>query len=421
MYSQCKELAKADNHTINVSSDDTDSAVELEATRLEWRNEQPFARGIQAWEKLRNTHLEKIPLSKSTRLLDVASSLGASLAPEKRHTELFEQDFTTHGEKGDLKCPFTKTIQRRRSQADASSQRRPHSLPTPPDNKEQVRRDPIAVEFHADDLSPPPSVTGSASKCPIRYLDDHSPEEIAKYFENHKHEIPRSHEVCVKRYQSNSESIRQLDAKYGNLVSMIQGLGMKHQPMLPTNADIDTLAADKKSIEKVEKWAENCVDGAGSGTAEDAGMESRSEPRTGHFDRPLKEIRLGESPSRPWGIQVPYTEHLVLSADPQEAISNAAEIIAVAPGETPSIHGSLKEAKRCPFGHGVVRGHTSPNESQPTASPEPEPTDDHDMEVKASAPQSGEPLRLVFNGPVFFGYTADQASALLSSIQRQPS
>ncbi|KAK3060873.1 hypothetical protein LTR53_019968, partial [Teratosphaeriaceae sp. CCFEE 6253] len=30
--------------------------------------------------------------------------------------------------------------------------------------------------------------------CPIRFMDQHSPEEVATYFEKHKHELPRSHE-----------------------------------------------------------------------------------------------------------------------------------------------------------------------------------------------------------------------------------
>ena len=54
-----------------------------------------------------------------------------------------------------------------------------------------------------------------------------------QYFEKHKHELPRSHEVCINRFQSNAQSIEELDRKYGDLVSMIQGLGQKHQDYLP--------------------------------------------------------------------------------------------------------------------------------------------------------------------------------------------
>jgi len=67
-------------------------------------------------------------------------------------------------------------------------------------------------------------------------MDQHSPEEIAKYFENHKHEIPRSHAICVNRFQRNGESMRQIDEKYGNLVNMIQGLGQKHKPCYQVKA-----------------------------------------------------------------------------------------------------------------------------------------------------------------------------------------
>ena len=265
-------------------------------------------------------------------------------------------------------------------------------------------------------------MTGSVPKCPIRFLDDHSPEEIAKYFENHKHEIPRSHEVCVKRYQSNSESIRQLDAKYGSLVNMIQGLGMKHQPMLPTNIDKDLPAADKKSIEKVEHWAKNCADEHNSGLAEDAGIETSSEPRIGHFDRPLKEVRLGESPSRPWGIQIPYTEKLALSAEPQEATSNAAQSIAIAPQEVvQSIDASPTPGQRCPFGHRAAQGPAVSHESKATPSVKSRLAEHHNLDIKAIEPRGVESPRLVFNGPVFFNYSAQEASALLGYTRQKPS
>ena len=58
----------------------------------------------------------------------------------------------------------------------------------------------------------------------------------------------------MRRYQSNEEQIRQLDAKYGNLVSMIQGLGAKHKEMLPEEpgeeAGSEVAEVDKRSNEK---------------------------------------------------------------------------------------------------------------------------------------------------------------------------
>ena len=212
-----------------------------------------------------------------------------------------ELDFTTPGPKGDLKCPFS-----RRGLGRCGS--KPETLDVdqlvpPLAASTQASPDPIAREFHADVPDQPPPPEDAAPKCPIRYLDQHSPEELAKYVENHKHEIPRSHEVCVKRYQANEESIRSLDAKYGSLVKMIQGLGEKHKPMLPADAEregADEPTLDATSMAKVHQWA----DALPVGDAPVASTDG-SEERTGHFERPLDEVRLGESPSRPWGIRVP--------------------------------------------------------------------------------------------------------------------
>ena len=150
-------------------------------------------------------------------------------------------------------------------------------------------------------ISPTPSAA-SGPACPIRFLDQHSPEDVARYFEEHKHELPRSHELCVKRFQANSESIRELDAKYGNLVAMIQGLGQKHQPMLfnnPTTEDAileDT--EDGKDSGRIQDWAKTVED--------DVQVElNATEDRESHFERPLKDVRVGESPSRPWGVPIP--------------------------------------------------------------------------------------------------------------------
>ena len=127
----------------------------------------------------------------------------------------------------------------------------------------------------------------------------------ARYFETHKHEIPRSHEICVKRYQRNEADIRKLDAKYGSLVNMIQGLGQKHQPMLPTKEEGESVEVEQVSNERVENWAK-AVSADGVGHEEDEHIVlDDEEDRESRFDRPLKEIRVGESPSRPWGIHIP--------------------------------------------------------------------------------------------------------------------
>lgn len=331
-----------------------------------------------------------------------------------------EQDFTTPGIEGDLGCPFA-TINNHEpnreipGRSKASTIQRSGGLPTPPNRRgSHAVLDPIEAEFHADDFSsPPPSVTGSASKCPIRFLDQHSPEEVAKYFENHKHEIPRSHEVCVRRYQSNAENIRKLDAKYGNLVSMIQGLGHKHQPLLPASEEQEMLDAEQKSADKVGKWAEAISERLDD--QPEKVEEEQQEYREGHFDRPLKEIRVGESPSRPWGIYVPVGRDPAISTLPSLGPANGGEQVL---SEFTREHGPETDTKshagKCPFG--FDRG-SSPNPKKkhsvsvvqesalPNSEEKPRP------DSKPVPPQQSP--QMVFTGPVFIGYPADQAIALL--------
>ena len=155
------------------------------------------------------------------------------------------------------------------------------------------------------------SVAGSIpAACPIRFLKQHSPEEVAAYFEEHKHELPRSHEICVKRFGTDEESIRTLDAKYGSLVNMIQGLGKKHEPMLPQEPHPEVIAETEEeqvSKKKIRNWAAG-VDSDDADVTQELGVkveDDQEDTRESRFDRPLRDVRLGESPSRPWGVHVP--------------------------------------------------------------------------------------------------------------------
>ncbi|KAL1888194.1 hypothetical protein Sste5346_009732 [Sporothrix stenoceras] len=235
--------------------------------------------------------------------------------------------------------------------------------------------DPICAALAEENASQQGGATssgGAAPRCPIRFLDQHSPEEVAHYVETHKHQLPRSHAICLKRYNKNEEQIRKMDAKYGNLVNMISGLGQFHQPMLASaepgtagaeggvgggapsagagvvlgvgeheEEEVDRATLHKDSHERVKKWANGVsastssedADGEDNGNSgrshahggdiDGEGVEPRgrrrslgssgsggdnTEPeRESHFDRPLKEVRVGESPSRPWGIAVPIS------------------------------------------------------------------------------------------------------------------
>lgn len=315
--------------------------------------------------------------------------------PVSRNTtshEDLEHDFTTPGVQGNLQCPFARMAENGRQ-------------PTLTNGM----ADPIAAEFHPDQasvLSNPQSAQGPG-KCPIRFLDQHSPEEVAKYFENHKHEIPRSHEICVKRYQQNEQSIRQLDAKYGNLVNMIQGLGVKHKQFLPEDEKIGQPRKEQGSAEAVEKWTEDMSHKGLVPVPEQTPLESgipEDEERQPHFARSLREVRVGESPSRPWGISVPATQKPSKSAILSDRGSEPADLARseiTIPKSVPD-----EPARKCPVEHGMhnaVPDNVKAQKARATSA------------TKASGVEASAQPHIVFNGPVFFGYSAEQAAALLKS------
>ncbi|KAJ4984626.1 hypothetical protein SVAN01_09882 [Stagonosporopsis vannaccii] len=380
-------------------------------------------------------------------------------------TSPMEKDFTALGTPSKLGCPF------------ASGAGRGSSLATPRSSASRLssrgRRskrpsftDPIRAEICGNmPSSPSVSVEGSAAVCPIRFLDQHDPEEVAKYFEKHKHELPRSHEVCITRFQSNQESIDQLDRKYGNLVNMIQGLGQKHQAWLPEEPE-EAIAEegehednpDMRADAKVTKWA-RAVSESLQGVAsppEDLPPEAAAdEDRTSHFDRALKDVRVGESPSRPWGISIPakYT-----NAESSSSVGSAATASPPVPlktdreiGQTPQ-----KPAGKCPFDHEALAKMraggappamptlptlptlptmptvptiptvaTAPTQPGPSTyrppSPKPEPTikpNSASQPPPSPSKEQDSPRvvpQMVFNGPVFLGYPPEQLIALLQN------
>ncbi|SLM39605.1 hypothetical protein LPUS_10186 [Lasallia pustulata] len=358
----------------------------------------------------------------------------ASRREREECNSMGEEDFTTPAVAGNLRCPFVsiaKTRGKRRLGSQASDSQRPGRLPTPPETKTSIIIDPIAAEFHADIVpSPPPSVIASASKCPIRFLNQHSPEEVAQYFENHKHEIPRSHEVCVRRYQTNSESIRQLDAKYGNLVNMIQGLGIKHQSLLPTKEEEEAAAMERsKSMEAVEQWAEGIGGNGMAEAVEGVEAEDKDQQREGHFERSLKEIRVGESPSRPWGISVPFADGLALSNDyeknradadlppPVLALSDVDAKKAISEGECSFDHGADTDTAPA-IGHPTddnVSSQSWLGRSVPASAMKSRHIPSHRGTERSKTSLSKQP-QMVFMGPVFINYPAEQAATLMEQF-----
>lgn len=354
-----------------------------------------------------------------------------------------EQDFTTNGPQGDLHCPFSKPRSPRSgSMANGENSDGPKIHVDTCGNPDL---DPIKADLEERRSSTTPSARTSGSRCPvsrcpIRYLDKHSPEEIAEYVERHKHEIPRSHAICVKRYQRDPQNMRQLDAKYGGLINMISGLSAKHQAFLPHQANgKDGETSQSASTERVEKWAEN-VDSVNPSTPNENENEQENghgeddNSRKSHFDRPLREVRVGESPSRPWGIHVPLPEQpsasVPFSGSMSGPMSTPAPVgpLETAPGDAPS-----KPAGRCPFGHGAPKTKPEgpvtkpespwanwgkPLEEKPvdTGAPQPQPQEPQQPEEASSKPDVNRPAPIVFNGPVFFGYSAEQTATLMQQL-----
>lgn len=304
-------------------------------------------------------------------------------------------------------------------------------IPTAPgEDRESPHSERVAI---ASDPSAEKQEGAEIGVCPIRFLDQQSPEEVATYFEKHKHELPRSHEVCVKRYQSNEHQIRQLDAKYGNLVNMIQGLGAKHQNLLPNNPDEEVDPEETAaSAEKVRKWASSVSMQAADGN--EAEIDDGDEERLPHFERPLRDIRVGESPSRPWGISVPpkYLERqnsaasshpvpvLPPAEEPAAPLANAAD-----PATSDLPRPKDKPAGKCPFDFG--KKPAEPHATATKIAPRQEPAAFAEHSTKATPAMqaqanmlgnaAAESGRMVFMGPVFFGYSPEDAAKMLQQMK----
>ncbi|KAL3465127.1 hypothetical protein BJX64DRAFT_68624 [Aspergillus heterothallicus] len=327
-----------------------------------------------------------------------------------------ERDFTTKGTRGSLRCPFSKSPH---TSSENGVNGIEAALPAPNgDTCGYQHLDPIKEEQLDRQPSQAPSGRSSsarcpASRCPIRFLDQHSPEEIADYVERHKHEIPRSHAICVKRYSGSS---RQMDAKYGDLTNMIRGLSEKHQAFLPPGQHARTASS---SVGRVEKWAEEVDQNSTPPTEEDSLKKPIDEDRTGHFDRPMREVRVGESPSRPWGIHVPVDPAPALES-PAIQSPSVPNIIMDKPVAIAAGSGSAPKTGRCPFGHGGgVPPPDHPAIDTDTVRKEERDTlgeGDKSSEQRADAPRKASTAAIVFNGPVFFGFSPEQTVTFMQQL-----
>jgi hypothetical protein len=403
-----------------------------------------------------------------TTLVETSKSSGSSGEAISPRTDtmtsmstVLEQDFTVEGKKGRLDCPFSakkeepmmKDLGVQTSETPKEGDLVGASDPTP-----HHPSDPICAAMYGEALRlPVPSVVSpSSAKCPIRFLDQHSPEEIARYVETHKHEIPRSHEICVRRYQKNEEQIRKLDAKYGSLVGMIKDLSQLHLPMLPA-AETDAerrMEVDQASNERVGNWAQdvsaagpsNAAEGVGPGDADDT---AAAEGRESHFDRPLKEVRVGESPSRPWGISVPTYDARVQEQDqrplspppapvrmpsplrdrhaPQTATAAKCLFdhtkLFAADGVMPSFVPKIEAESSVDLGGPAAQTSEEPftpitNPAPPPKSPPPpQPTFSNPPELPKVEQAPSPQIVFNFSGPVFIGYPMEQAVQFMQQFQ----
>ncbi|GAM84067.1 hypothetical protein ANO11243_020590 [Dothideomycetidae sp. 11243] len=430
---------------------DIEALPRRQAMHEKWwmRNDLPMSkrcllRTRYAVDAVHGLALDKMSPDDATSKIssEVVVNGGSSAMPSIVESPL-EQDFTIPGTPSRLDCPFASLATRRLSAHAASvvSKYKPSGIMTPRSSGSRAngrlamsKPSPLAVNGDAQDqwdaLNSPQkaptdleaSIQGSAPMCPIRFLEKSSPEDVAQYFEKHKHEIPRSHEVCVKRYQSNAESIKQLDAKYGNMVSMIQGLGEKHAPMLNDKTDPDEQGQpDTESVDRVQRWADNVSNAA---QAPDESIEK--DERKSHFDRPLKDVRVGESPSRPWGIQVPISA--LEDAEAQEA-KQASKVYAGQDQSSVAMDTATRPIGKCPFAHGAPPGTSNPHEAKahPNMATDPRPRSPIRTSSNAkviptfiSGAENGDRARslpgMTITGPVFIGYSPEQAAAVLRAL-----
>lgn len=332
-----------------------------------------------------------------------------------------EQDFTVQGKKGNLQCPFSNGAEAVNGASDSQVAVQTNGAHYDPG-------DPICAAMYDEASSRTGNSASLPSKCPIRYLDKHTPEEVARYVETHKHELPRSHEVCLRRYQRNEQQIRKLDSKYGSMINMIEDLGQLHQPMLPEdNLQEDGEDVSRGSNARVENWAQ----AVSVSTGADAGYGD--ENRQSHFDRPMKEVRVGESPSRPWGISVPIYE--TNGEERPEVLSPAAAPLRMPSPQHPPMETPVKGAKKCPFDHtkfaafaqnaetpkGEANGMPglqaapdfTPHKEHVASPPSPKPQPTFIMPGTGKG-QGESPPQMVFTGPVFIGYPMDQAMQFMN-------
>ncbi|RKF61720.1 hypothetical protein OnM2_039014 [Erysiphe neolycopersici] len=402
--------------------------------------------------RLATQHLTKFfhKLSGSTLSPNVLSAAAHSVGDSTKQmsqTTVLEKDFTEPGIECALECPFSNKIQNLKPAncKNYSKLRINVESELSSDNNDThlANKDIMTCPALFSEMKDMPHPAAISSKCPIRFLGQRSPEEVARYFEIHKHEIPRSHEICLKRQQRNEDHIRKLDAKYGDLVSIIEALGQKHQPLLPDNE----IKLDTNGVlnERLECWVRNVSHDENNQENEHLNSDDKNK-QAQISDRPLKEVRVGESPSRPWGISVPIcsSQKDSMHESPQPTRASTGQL-AQTIGKIPSKENKSQElfseknlagqissrlsnhndpthfrgeeppATSCPFHHAtkpktsLSNSHTSPvDHTQPNFIK---------THHSISASSVHKP-HLLFTGPVLIGYSTEEAIRILQETKK---
>lgn len=226
---------------------------------------------------------------------------------------------------------------------------------------------------------------------------------------------------------------------------MVEGLSRIHQPMLPERDTRPQSEVERTSNERVESWAQTVSATAADDPDRTTLEHDEDEDRQSHFDRPLKEVRVGESPSRPWGISVPIFDNpagvdgLERPESPPPAPVQIPSSLSPPPQETP-----VKKSGKCPFDHtkltGLMNGSSPlkredkssirlndiPASSQTSipaheppfiASNPQQPTFINAAEIERRR-QDSKP-QMLFTGPVFVGYPIEDAIRFMQSFQGQ--
>jgi len=189
---------------------------------------------------------------------------------------------------------------------------------------------------------------------------------------------------------------------------------------------------DGKSHQNIENWAKTVgEDFAVVEVPEAKCANPDDEERVQRFDRPLKEIRVGESPSRPWGVPIPlrYLDRNTSFADsiarpPLEAPEGLAspvpklnESMVVhadsATGATKPVAAQNEPASderpkgKCPFDHATMRtkaaGEAEATLPKAAAEKHPAPTKAPDV-VTSPIPAIGTPQVSLNSTPTIFNY-----------------